>query len=203
MEEQWAKIPNHDYYEVSNYGRVRSLDRTYLDKNGKVYHKKGKMLRPNDKGGGYRRVQLKDGVYETVYVHRLVAQAFIPNPGNKPCVNHIDNNPNNNHVSNLEWVTKQENTDWMAKQGRNKRTSEWLSKMYDSQKKFYKAVCGTNTVTGERIYFDHLNAVKEQGFSPSSVCACCRKYPGVTEYRGYKWEYVNGVQAERKRNVHK
>lgn len=59
------------------------------------------------------------GKKSTVKIHRLVAQAFIPNPENKPCVNHIDNNRHNNKVSNLEWVTFSENNAHMCKQKRN------------------------------------------------------------------------------------
>lgn len=69
---------------------------------------------------GYLRASLPrgDGTYKTVYLHRLVAEAFIPNPDGKPCVNHKDSNRENNRVDNLEWVTHQENTVHMHTNGR-------------------------------------------------------------------------------------
>lgn len=70
----------------------------------------GKYLQPAVDDAGYNRVCLrKNGTPKVVHLHRLVAAAYIPNPNNKPCINHIDGNPNNNHISNLEWCTHAEN----------------------------------------------------------------------------------------------
>ncbi len=81
---------------------------------GKIYSKKRNAYLSPNKGNsdGYHLVLLSDttGVRRGLRVHRLVAQAFIPNPERKPCVNHIDGDRKNNAVDNLEWVTKQENS---------------------------------------------------------------------------------------------
>jgi len=80
---------------------------------GRVWSKKGKgrFLEPR-KIKGYHQVCLyRDGKRKSVYASRLVALNFIPNPENKPEVDHIDRNPSNNHVSNLRWATRQENSD--------------------------------------------------------------------------------------------
>ena len=93
--EQWRAVEGYPGYEVSNLGRVR--------KNGKLtpLHRAGK---------GYLRTTLqKDGKQKQDYIHRIVAKNFIPNPENKPTVNHIDGNKDNNRVSNLEWATYREN----------------------------------------------------------------------------------------------
>lgn len=194
MEEIWVKIPNHEFYEVSTYGNVRSISRSIPDKNGRILHYKGKLLKCHDNGLGYKKIIYKDGTKEQEYVHRLVARLFIPNPLNKPCVNHIDNNPSNNHFTNLEWVTMQENTEWMIKQGRFKRTQQWLDHLHESLKGKYKAVKGTNINTGKTIYFESVNSVRTSGFLPSCVCVCCKHKNGVTQHKGYKWEYISNEE---------
>jgi hypothetical protein len=97
------------YYEVSNHGRVRGVERTIHNqrRSGTIYQTimKSKILSNRD-CKGYAQVCLyKDGIERYRYVHRLVAGAFIPNPDNLPEVNHMDENPLNNHADNLEWCT--------------------------------------------------------------------------------------------------
>ena len=96
MKEIWKKsIVNG--YEVSNFGRVKNL-------------KTNNIIKPDKEEKGYCRLSVKiNGVKKHFAIHRLVALAFIPNPLNKPQVDHIDNNKSNNHVSNLRWVSNKEN----------------------------------------------------------------------------------------------
>lgn len=95
--EIWREIKGCNPYEVSSWGRVRNTatgDVLYQEKHDK----------------GYMRVRLMtDGKRHHFKVHRLVAQAFIPNPNGKPQVNHIDGNNRNNSYTNLEWVSDEEN----------------------------------------------------------------------------------------------
>lgn len=110
-EEEWRDISGFEgYYQVSNLGRVRSLDRENV-RSGKGYRTiKGRVLKQLLAGRGYCYVNFSvDGVYSRHYVHRLVANAFIDNPNNKREVNHKDGNKLNNIVSNLEWVNSLEN----------------------------------------------------------------------------------------------
>lgn len=104
MKELWKDIKDYEgLYMISNLGRVKSN------------HGKGRILKPRQSKspgieGMYQRVMLfKDGVKHNKRIHRLVAEAFIPNPDNKPYVDHIDTNPSNNTVTNLRWCTNQEN----------------------------------------------------------------------------------------------
>lgn len=104
-------LPIHNYeglYEVSDLGRIRSVDRIVVGKDGVSYPRKGRVLRPcPNKNVEYLTVGLwQDNVGKTYYVHRLVAQAHIPNPHNLPEVNHINGVRLSNHKSNLEWVTR-------------------------------------------------------------------------------------------------
>ena len=111
MEEIWKPIQGFgNAYEVSSFGRVRSLPRKYRSDAGVLVNKPGKELRGGHDRLGYVLVRLNyNGLGKTEKVHRLVAEAFIPNPQNKKTVNHIDGNRANNHVDNLEWATQGEN----------------------------------------------------------------------------------------------
>lgn len=101
MREKWKGIKGWDDYEVSNKGRVRSL------KNGS---KNPYIMKPITQTSGYSCVHLKNnGTMKTARIHRLVAEAFLPNDNNKEHVNHIDGNKSNNDISNLEWATAGEN----------------------------------------------------------------------------------------------
>lgn len=110
MTEEWRDVVGYEgYYQVSTHGRVRSVDR--FDDRG--FHQRSCILKSNDNGKGYRTVGLtKKSKGKRVKVHRLVAQAFIPNPENKPFVNHKDETRDNNNVDNLEWVTHKENINY-------------------------------------------------------------------------------------------
>lgn len=113
-------IPEYQgLYEVSECGKVRSVDRTTTDKNGKVYTRKGSILKQTPhKTTSYLTVSLwKNNKGKTLYVHRLVAQVFVFNHHGKPMVNHIDSNRHNNHASNLEWVTAEENAQHALESG--------------------------------------------------------------------------------------
>ena len=113
MNEQWKDIAGYKgYYQISNYGHVRSLDRYISDKNGKVRFLKGQDMKlSNQKGrknddSKYLVVNLKmQGTAKVFSVHRLVAEHFIPNPNKLPTINHKDGNKSNNIYINLEWAT--------------------------------------------------------------------------------------------------
>lgn len=123
MEEIWKPVKDFEgYYEVSNLGRVRSVDRVVIAKNGTTQFKKGTLMKPRPDRQGYIIVALSiNRHYITKCVHRLVAEAFIPNPDNLPQVNHIDEVKNNNVVSNLEWCTAKYNANYGD---RNKKAVE-------------------------------------------------------------------------------
>lgn len=106
MKEVWKDIPNYEgLYQVSNLGRVKSFR-----KSTKHYWQDEYILKPTTSENGYCNVTLYDKtVRHKFLVHRLVAEAFIPNPDNLPQINHKDENPMNNAASNLEWCTAQYN----------------------------------------------------------------------------------------------
>ena len=109
--EIWKEIQGFKpIYQISNLGRVRSLERKTND-NGGLFHRKERILNQHKDKNGYHFVYLYpiEGKKKTIAVHRLVAMAFIPNPDNKPEIDHIDGNKSLNIPNNLRWVTHQEN----------------------------------------------------------------------------------------------
>ena len=116
--EQWKDIKGYEgMYQVSNYGRVKSLPRKRINGTG-FYIQKERILSLQIKTKRYYGVGLmKDGVHKNFLVHRLVADAFVENPNNYDQVNHIDCNRLNNKVENLEWCTAETNLEHALKNG--------------------------------------------------------------------------------------
>ena len=108
--EIWKTIKDHPKYEVSDLGNVRHITR--------------KQIRiPQDNGNGYKFIQIKEnGKAVRFYIHRAVAEAFIPNPEGKEFVNHLDECKSNNAASNLEWATRLENNNYGTRNERMRAT---------------------------------------------------------------------------------
>ena len=159
MEEIWKPIKGYEgLYEVSNLGRVKSLDRSFINKAGWRTTSQGKILAPLMKKGYCHIALCKNNKARHHRVNRLVAEAFIPNPHNYPQVNHKDENPLNNRVDNLEWCTALYNTNYGTALVRK------------AMKRGTKVRC---IETGE-IYYSIGKAAKEIGSYPANVWKCCR-----------------------------
>lgn len=115
--EIWRAHPDIDVIEVSTLGNVRTIDRIVSNGRG-TYPVKGHVLKPRDNGNGYLIVGIQiDGKWTKKFVHRIVAQTFLPNLDNLPQINHKDCNPQNNNVENLEWCDNSYNQKYKNKFG--------------------------------------------------------------------------------------
>ncbi len=146
--EVWKDIEGYEgYYQISNMGRVRSLDRGMFVEQDRYEQprwmkRSGRILQQHPDGKGYPMVRLcREGKVKQIVTHRLVAIHFIPNPESKPAVNHIDSNPLNNSQANLEWCTITENNQHAVRMGRkphiikstfNKAEREALCDLFDA-----------------------------------------------------------------------
>ncbi len=175
--EEWRSVVGYEgFYEVSNLGRVRSLDREVTMKNGIRRKTHGKILtqgRYNSKSN-YRAVALcLDGKAEKESVHRLVALAFIPNPDNLPEINHKDENKQNNCVDNLEWCDRQYNNTY----GTIRFKTAMAQGKPVLQKKDGVIINAYPTMGVASIF---------TGASEGGISACCRGEMKTSG--GYEWE---------------
>ena len=154
--EIWKDIKGYEgLYQVSNLGRVKGLDRYVNCKYGRRKIK-GKIMNYTTRSGYNVLVLRRNNKRQSKQVHRLVAEAFIPNPNNYPVVNHKDTNRKNNHVSNLEWVTVKENVLWSVNKMRGMRINQKNAKMY--------GICNRGNkyeVTINKKYYGRYETLKE------------------------------------------
>ena len=151
MIEEWRPVVGYEgLYEVSNTGRVRSLDMYVKSRYGNYRLHKGKVLSPAKDKNGYLKVNLcYNGKDKIIRVHRLVTEAFIPNPDNLPEVNHKDEDKTNNRVENLEWCDRSYNINYGTRKDKVRDTKikngcwtglskeEYKKKYYQNHKKEY------------------------------------------------------------------
>lgn len=176
-EEVWKNIDGYEgLYQVSNLGRVRSLDRVVTYRNGVSHPYKGKILVPVKYNGLYLQVYLGRGRHKTI--HRLVATAFVfnPKPGIYNVINHKDENPSNNRWDNLEWCTQGYNLWYGSNCNRNSYKRKPVE-MLDLKGNFLRKFCSIKSAAA------FINVL------PSSVGNCIKGR--LYTCGGYKWRFSN------------
>ena len=194
MKEIWKDIRGYEgLYQVSNLGRVRSLDRyvnSAIKNNNKVI-KKGKILRSNSNWNNYLQVHLsKYGKSKMITIHRLVAQTFIPNPKNLPQINHKDGNKLNNCIDNLEWCTAKENVNHSWKLGLSKPYQRSKGKLTNYSKSLCKKV-EQYDLQGNllNVYNSLSEASRKTNCFASDICSCCKGKQKTSH--NFIWKYTN------------
>lgn len=179
--EIWKQF--HDFYEVSNTGKVKSLPRTVTRKDGITRKVTGKILKPFVNPHGYLTFRLQGISYQ---VHRIVAETFIPNPENKPQVNHKDLNKSNNDISNLEWVTHKENTHHAIQNGAMNNCRKQHAIMIEKRK---KKISQYDLEDNYLQTFDSItSASKSVNTTPSNITKACKGK--LKTCKGFIWKYL-------------
>lgn len=176
--EVWRDIEGYEgKYQVSNMGRVKSLPK----QDGFYQIKHERILKPIPTKNGYLRVHLRNSSkQDIVLIHRLVAMLFVKNPNGFKVVNHKDENKFNNRADNLEWCTHVYNVNYGT--GIKRRTEKFRMEHSRSVDMF--------DLNGNYIRtYDCMRDVRNDGFSPSNVFACC--VGRYKQHHGYKWRYSN------------
>lgn len=169
--EEWRDIPNHSGYQASNIGKIRNVN--FAKRKGRIQELSTHLNRE-----GYV-------ICSIGRVHRLVALAWIDNPTNKRCVNHINEVKTDNSITNLNWMSDSENNNWGTRTQRATQKQKGQIRPSVSQKQKIPVIA-TNMNDGTELYFDSAKDASLHGFNATGVSECIR---GVRKWhKGYYWK---------------
>lgn len=192
--EEWRDITSwENYYKVSSFGRVVSLGRIVVLKNGYTHSVSCRLLKPNTcihNGIYYNYICLrKPGIRKAIAIHRLVAQMFIPNPKKFPEVDHIDRNGLNNFVQNLRWCNRLVNMS-------NENTKKAMSKSQQLKQlpMLCKPVVQFENGTMVNFFRSISDAAKATGCNSGSISLACRGK--ISHSNGFQWMYLSDYESQ-------
>lgn len=179
MDEIWKTIEEYPEYEVSTFGNIRSKDREYTDTKGRIYYKKGQLLKLEiQQNDNYKQVMVHISSNRKSYrliVARLVAKTFIPNPNNYPQVNHKDENSLNNNVENLEWCDCKYNINYGTHIERRVKSKSRAIDVYDINDNFIETLPSGIEVS------------KKYNISRGSISSVCNNR--INSVKNYKFKF--------------
>lgn len=184
IKEEWRTIENYPEYQISSFGRVKSL----------LFGKERILKQGKDENGYLQVVLTKDKKQKTFRVHRLVCSAFIPNPQNLPCVNHKDEQKTNNCVDNLEWCSYTYNINYGTRNDKcakahkgMKHTQETKDKICKAQSKPILQFSKSGNIILHK--WDSISQASEiLGIDNSSISKSCKGKQKTCG--GYRWMYI-------------
>ena len=199
MEEQWKDIAGFEgYYQISSMGRVKSVERYIQQTDGmkRPYKIPERILKPKKKPNGYMGVGLAmGGKVQNSLIHRMVAEAFIPNPDNLPTVNHKNEDKTDNRMENLEWCSVAYNNTYGT---RLERTSKQphnhpviMLDIEGNQLRRFQSVCEA----ARHLISDGRSIVGKKITANSIRAVCQHKAQRHTAY-GYRWEFSDEVNPD-------
>lgn len=185
MNEDWRDVLGFEgAYRINADGCIKSLGRDVFNPIHDSVFIKERILKTHIGVDGYYKVGLcKDGKIKKLRLHRLIALAFIPNPLNKPCINHKNGNKLDNRIENLEWCTRAENNTHSYRTGLRKAS---LGKRYTGQ---YKSIVCYDMNGNELALFKSCKIASE--LMKMDRCSIGRVLNGeLSSYKGYKFKYA-------------
>ena len=195
--EEWRPVVGFEgYYEVSDAGNVRSVDRVTTDKNGRQYHRSGRMMHPSPKPphNKYLFVNLSNGKMKRCSVHRLVAMAFVDGYEEGLHVDHLNGNTFDNRAENLEWVTQEENNRRAIELGLCNHDKTTASLRTEESRKHMSEAKSKPVIRDDgRLYESCSKAAEDAGVTVSSLSKGILKKRLV---KGSRYRYL--TQLERR-----
>lgn len=186
MIEEWKDIPGYEgLYQVSSLGNIKSINYNHT--------KKEKLLKPQKQSNGYMTTRIGN---KTKTIHRIVANAFITNSLNKPCINHIDGNKTNNRADNLEWCTNSENMKHAIRNGmiNYKTTKKKKSDLINIQKAISHNKRKIQQFNKNGDFIKEFNSVieasKETNSNATHISRCAKGFQKLCG--GFVWKYKEG-----------